>query len=200
MRLFALAAAATAVVVLAGGCSEVSWEEHKQAKYEQNMDMLVQRPSLEEIEARYTAMQEEMKTAVVAVAPQVAWETSDELRLDGCSGELSGSGASRVKFPTWTWTWSATDQEWAAMLDAVASVASRYGFSDPNTVAGEPGNRDVRLYNEFEGQVTFGYYTNLILGVQSGCHVRQQNIEKYLAGDREAPEHGPRPKPTSSGG
>ncbi|QNG20928.1 hypothetical protein G4H71_09035 [Rhodococcus triatomae] len=168
----------------------MSWEEHKQVKFEQNMGLLVQRPSLEEIEARYAAMQEEMKASVVAVAPQVEWSTSDEVRQGLCSGELSGSRATEIKFPTWMWMWTSADQEWPAMLDAVSSVASRYGFTDPNTVAGQSGNRDVRLYDEFGGQVRFGYNVNLTLSVHSGCHVRQEAKDRFLSGDTSAPSYG----------
>lgn len=164
----------------------MSRDELWQMRYEKQMNQLIQRPSIEDAEARYTQMQEEIKASVTAVVPSVQWQARREPGLSNCA-EFTTTWAQNVRMPLWGAKGSIPEDLWPEALTAVAKVTSRYGFTNPSHTVDRPGDHDVRMAGDFGGYLDFGFRVDVTLGIHAGCYLPQNLKSEYLAGNTTRP-------------
>lgn len=131
---------------------------------------LTDRPSSDTTVARYITLQTEIRDAVSSVVPTVAWEQDRNGGRSLCSEGEIGDGGQIVTLQPWGAEGGVPDEQWPAVVDAVAAVAAPYEFGDLFAVVDRPGDHQVQLRGLYGATIDLGTKVNLVLTVTTGCH------------------------------
>lgn len=163
------AALLVAVLSLAAACSTTTTTGGTDVD---PMTELQSRPSYEDTVATYTTMDQEIRDAVTAAVPTVAWILERGARSAGCSEPFDNLGGRSTGLDSYGAPGAIPDDEWPAALAAAEAVAQRYGFDDTATVVDEPGNHQVRFSSSTDlAYVNLGTVVNVVLSTFTGCHL-----------------------------
>lgn len=162
-------AAALVVLLLATGCSA---ERDPVADEATQNAALRERPSLEQEQARLTAVQDQVRGALSTRLGLTAW-SEKEGGGAGCADHPDSDGFT-VFLPGWLLTGGVPDAVWDEAVAIVEEVAGPAGFGKAETVIDQPGEHDVILRGERESRLTFGTALDATLRFEVGCHLSER--------------------------
>lgn len=151
---------------------------------EEQFATLMQRPDIEEAQARYLRMLAAIRDEMVAGFGIAAWRPAE----GGPSGSACGADFPDVgadgevrRFSSGMSPGNLPDDKWPAAVAEVAEIAATYGFAAPRVVVDRPGDHEVSLRDDYGAELLFGTARNTTLSVSTGCHLTKS------AHDRGAP-------------
>ena len=143
-------------------------------------ERLAARPTFEQVTTEYTAMLDEMRRALTAVTPSLAWRTPAAARDGGsfCSPPYTKiAGAESAVFDSGDADRGIPDADWPAAVRAVDEIARRYGFRDPAAITppagtdGGPAKKRTNWTGPYDESLEFGSYLGTILSVYGSCYL-----------------------------
>jgi len=144
---------------------------------QQQFDQLMQRPSLEEISARYEEMRQKIADSLTQNFRISDWNKGDEQpSSDGCGSDYSVHPWDGRTFypPTWSSKTPVTYNQWQRAKSDVVGVARKYGFNAVSLSIDQPNNMTLKLTDSYGGNFTFGSTVNTILSFRTGCHLTDE--------------------------
>jgi len=144
---------------------------------QQQFDQLMQRPSLEEITARYEEMRQKISDSLAQKFGVAEWGKRDSPPdTGGCAPEYSVDSWDAGKYYAQIW-YSKTPiayAQWSQAKSAVSEIAGSYGFSTVALAIDKPGDMDLELNDSYGGKLTFGSAVNTSLSFRTGCHLTDE--------------------------
>ncbi|MEU6266605.1 LppA family lipoprotein [Saccharopolyspora shandongensis] len=140
------------------------------------LSMLRQRPSMEEITARYEEMRQKLRDRLSAdLGLATPWINKGDFGQAACEGkELSHvDGAEQHSLERWTFEGNIPDDQWERAQQIGIDVTKEYGFKELEIVVNRPGDHKVEMRDEFGAQLQFGTKVNTVLSLRTGCHLLQ---------------------------
>ena len=160
---------AALLVLLLTGCS--AERDPVADKLSQNA-ALRERPSLEQEQARLTAVQDQVREALAARLGLTAWSLMEGGGA-GCA-DYPDSDGSTTFLPFQVLADGVPDAVWDQAITIVEEVAGPAGFAKAETVVDEPGQHNVVLFGERESRLTLGSILDATLSVDAGCHLPER--------------------------
>ncbi|MBB5153423.1 LppA family lipoprotein [Saccharopolyspora phatthalungensis] len=140
------------------------------------LSMLRQRPSMEEITARYEEMQQKLRDRLSAgLGLGARWADQGDPGQAACQGqELSHvDGAEEHSLDTWIYEGNIPDDQWARAQQIAIDVTKEYGFKELEVVVNRPGDHKVEIRDDFGAALQFGTAVNTVMSLRTGCHLLQ---------------------------
>ena len=141
-------------------------------RLEQNA-VLRERPSLEQEQARVTAVQDQILEALGTRLGLTAWSQVDGADSAGCA-DYPDSDGSTTFLPLMALSGGVPDAVWDQAVAIVEEVAGPAGFGKAETVVDRAGQHQVILSGERESRLTFGTIQDATLGLEAGCHLPER--------------------------
>ena len=141
-------------------------------RLEQNA-VLRERPSLEQEQARLTAVQDQILEALSTRLGLTAWSQADEGNASRC-GDYPDSDGFSASLPMQALTGGVPDAAWDRAVAIIEEVAGPAGFGQTDTVVDLPGEHEVVLTGERESRLRFGTALNATLRFEVGCHLSER--------------------------
>ena len=142
------------------------------------------RPTLEQEQARLTAVGEQVRDALSSRLGLSMWSQADPGNAAGCGDDPDSDGF--VAFlPLLALTGGVPDGQWNQAVTVVEEVAGGAGFGKAERVVDQPGQHEVVLRGERESLLRFGTTLDATLRLETGCHLPQAPPKAFSAqGDR----------------
>ncbi len=157
---------AALMAALVAGCGTGLSEEQMADKRAE----LAQRPSIEEISARYEQMLDWVRERLSVELGPFQWVNRETGRGSGCSGDFTNLGGVSRFLDRWTYEGNIPDAQWDRAVQIVAEVTREYGFGQPKHVVDQPGNHQVGGFDNYGGSYTFRTRGYTILAAETNCH------------------------------
>jgi hypothetical protein len=169
MRLFVLVCA---ILLLVGACDSKGGSMSKDEQFAE----LLKRPDLEQTEADSRKMLDEIRSELVSRIGIAPWEPGKGEAYTGsaCAEFPNLSGAEKRRFSSGRSPGNLPDAKWAAAVDLVKSITSRYGFKEPGIVVDRPSDHEVTFRNDYGAELWFGTAVNTTLSLTTGCHLTRE--------------------------
>lgn len=136
--------------------------------------MLRERPSLEQEQARLTAVRDEVRNSLADRLGLTEWSQPDQGNAAGCADYPDSDG--RTAFlPLLALSGGVPDATWDQAVTVVEDVAGGAGFGPAETVVDRPGQHEVVLRGERESLLRFGTLQNATLRLEAGCHLPERD-------------------------
>ncbi|QUH00272.1 hypothetical protein HUO13_05095 [Saccharopolyspora erythraea] len=133
---------------------------------------LQQRPSIEEVTARYDQMQRELRERLSAEIGSLSWTPREPMSNAGCADFPNLGGETRM-LESWRSSGNLPDANWPRAVRVVGEVTARYGFGAVEVVVDRPGDHQITATDQYGGSYLFGTAKNTLLTVSTGCHLPQ---------------------------
>lgn len=172
--------AALALAVLAPGCASAGSER---GNMDQQLATLAQRPTIEQITARYEEMQARLRDRLSAEVGPLQWVKRESAGRAGCADFPDLEGESRT-LDRWASEGNLPDAQWERAVAIAAEVTGEYGFSAPEAIVDRPGDHEITGSDPYGGGYQLGTARNTVLMVSTGCHLP---ADKHPAADSPAP-------------
>ncbi len=131
---------------------------------------LRERPSLEQEQARLTAVQNQVREALSTRLGLTTWSQVDGADSAGCADYPDSDGSTSF-MPGWVLTDGVPDAVWDQAVAIVEEIAGPAGFRKAETVIDQPGQHNVILRGERESVLTLGSILDATLRLEAGCHL-----------------------------
>ncbi|KAA5837115.1 LppA family lipoprotein [Saccharopolyspora hirsuta] len=141
---------------------------------EDQTSTLQERPSMEEITARYEEMQQKIRdrfTAELGLA--TPWIDDGDPGQAGCGEFPDTPEAEKHTLNRWLYEGNIPDDQWPRALQIADEVAAEYGFVERQVILDRPGNHKIEIRDRFGGWLQLGTNVNTVLRVRTGCHLVQ---------------------------
>ncbi|MCI2417705.1 LppA family lipoprotein [Saccharopolyspora sp. K220] len=161
--------------LLIGGCASRP-ESSDGGSMEDPRSVLQQRPSMEDVTARYEEMQQKLRDRLSAeLGLATPWENDGDIGEAACQGEEFSQidGAEEHSLARWVYRGSIPDSQWAQAERIADEVSSEYGFVEREVVVNRPADHKVEIRDGFGAALQFGTAVNTILSLRTGCHLLQ---------------------------
>ncbi|GAA0531381.1 hypothetical protein GCM10011581_04640 [Saccharopolyspora subtropica] len=159
--------------LLAVGCADQPGDPLDDGE-EVDAQTLQQRPSMEEVTARYEQMQQKLRDRLSAdLGLTTAWVDDGESGSSGCKEAPDVPGAEKHSLNIWTYHGNIPDSQWPQAQRIATEVAGEYGFGAPEVILDRPGEHNIVLHDSFGADLDFATSTNTIMRVHTGCHLLQ---------------------------
>jgi hypothetical protein len=158
--------------LLATGCST----EPRPTQGENMQDhraTLQQRPSIEEITARYNQMQQKLRDRLSTEIGSLTWSVSDPLSRAGCADFTDVQEAESRVLDSWKSEGNLPDADWPRAVAILREVTAEYGFAEPEAIVDRPSDHEVQASDGFGARYQFGTANNTLLMLSTGCHLPQ---------------------------
>ncbi|MGH3980314.1 MAG: LppA family lipoprotein [Pseudonocardiaceae bacterium] len=162
--LAATLATITAFLVACGG-GERSGDEMADRQAE-----LAQRPSSEDIAARYEEMSQRIVERLSAELGGIQFAKRDDGRSVECGGDFSDLGGEVRYLDRWLAQGTIPESQWDQAAMIVAEMTSEYGFGEPNVIVDRQGDHQITGLDPYAASYRFGTAANTLLSVTTGCH------------------------------
>lgn len=158
---------AVSAAVLLAGCA-VAWGPS--SDQEEQVDVVVVgRPGLEQVVARYEEMQQRIRDRLDAELGPFAWEQPRPESRSPCGAQASDGV--RVFMAVWRFDGNVPDQDWPRAHDIVTAVAAEYGFTTTGMQIDTPGHhRTTAADSTLDALFDFRTQVNTLMQVTTGCH------------------------------
>ncbi|WP_406692644.1 LppA family lipoprotein [Saccharopolyspora sp. ID03-671] len=157
--------------LLTTGCADNAGDPFDD-KDEMDVETLQQRPSMDEITARYGDMQAQLRDRLSSELGLGAdWIDEGDFLRAGCKGSDLPATAEQHSLNRWAYRGQIPDDQWARAQQIVADVAGGSGFGAPEVVLDRPGNHRIVLTDSFGAELSFGTKVHTTLQVRTGCHL-----------------------------
>ena len=165
-----LAAALLVLLLLLTSCSD---ERDPVADKATQNAALRERPSLEQEQARLTAVQDQVLKALADRLGLTAWSQGDEGNASRCGNYPDSDGYS-ASLPMQVLTGGVPDASWDRAVAIIEEVAGPAGFGGTDTVVDQPGEHEVVLRGDRESFLRFGTALDATLRIRAGCHLSER--------------------------
>lgn len=155
------------LAVLAAGCANQTPEG---GTVQEQQATLAQRPTIDEITARYERMQAELRQRLVSEIGISEWVKRSELTGSGCGDFPDLPNAESRSLGNWRSEGNLPDARWPQAQAIVTEVTGRYGFA-PDFVVDRPNDHTIIGIDQYGASYEFGTAVNTVLGVSTGCHL-----------------------------
>ena len=166
----ALLIAAVGVLLAACGAPPAPTDE---GPMEDPKASLQQRPSIEEMSARYGQMQQRLRDRLAAEVGATSWEVSAPVSRAGCTEHPDVHEAESWVLDSWKSAGNLPDADWTRAVTIVGDVTGEYGFGAPETIVDRPGDHEITAKDSYGAVYQFGTASNTMLMVSTGCHLLQ---------------------------
>ncbi|GAA0513752.1 hypothetical protein GCM10011581_04620 [Saccharopolyspora subtropica] len=154
--------------LLAAGCTGPS----DGGNVSDQLSVLQQRPSMEEITARYEEMQQKLRDRLSAdLGLPTPWVNEGGFGEAGCSEFPGIDGAEKHSLDLWLHEGNIPDAQWPQAQQIAVEVTREYGFTELEVIVDRPADHKVELRDGFGAQLHFGTAVNTIISVRTGCHL-----------------------------
>lgn len=136
---------------------------------EEQKAMLAQRPTIDEITARYERMQAELRRRLANEIGISEWVKDTDGNASGCS-DYPGIGGKSCGLGNWSSEGNLPDAQWPQAQAIATEVTGRYGFAPPEVVVNRPGDHFIVGTDQYGATYDFGTAVNTVLSVATGCH------------------------------
>lgn len=159
-------------VLLMSGCTD---DEGDPVAEELSRNAALQkRPTLEQEQARLTAVRDQVRDALASRTGLTAWSERDNGNAAGCA-EYPESDGYTAFLPSLLLAGGVPDQQWAEAVKVVEEVAGASGFGPAEVVVDRPGQHQIVLSGERESRLSFGTTKNATLRLEAGCHLPERD-------------------------
>ncbi|ALG11177.1 hypothetical protein AOZ06_33690 [Kibdelosporangium phytohabitans] len=154
-------------LLLVGACDSKGGSMTKDEQFAE----LMKRPDIEQIEADYLKLLEDIRTELVARTGIAQWVPKDEpITGSGC-GDFPGIGGNVRRYSSGHSPGNLPDAKWQDAVELVESIAGRQGFKLHGAVVDRPDDHEVTLGNDYGAELLFGTAANTTLSISTGCHL-----------------------------
>lgn len=171
----ALTALVCAATLLLSGCDS---EKAKDDQVNAYFSELMQRPDIEQMQADYLAMLEEIRGRLVKDIGIESFipDPDGPISASACPGDLSAlsSDAEVRRYRSGRSPGNISDADWPRALKLVAEVAAEQGFDTVTPVIDKPGDHEVAISHPYGAELIFGTAKNTILSLSTGCHLTRE--------------------------
>ncbi|MGP4019239.1 LppA family lipoprotein [Saccharopolyspora sp. 5N708] len=159
--------------LLVGGCASEP-EPSDGGSMEDQRSVLQQRPSMEEVTAKYEEMQQKLRDRLSAeLGLATAWVNDGDAGEAGCAEFPDVAGAEKHSLDRWLYQGNISDSQWPQAERIADEVSSEYGFTEREVVVDRPADHKVEIRDDFGAALQFGTAVNTILSLRTGCHLLQ---------------------------
>ncbi|MGH3938552.1 MAG: LppA family lipoprotein [Pseudonocardiaceae bacterium] len=139
-----------------------------------NMDeqlaMLAQRPTIEDIKVTYEDMQARLRDRLAAEVGPLQWINRENFSGAGCA-DFPNIGGQSLTLNGWKSEGNLPDGRWDQAVRIVAEVTGEYGFGTPQVLVDRPSDHEITATDQYGGHYLFGTAVNTVLLVSTGCHL-----------------------------
>ncbi|MEK8073571.1 LppA family lipoprotein [Rhodococcoides navarretei] len=134
---------------------------------------LKQRPGRQSVvEPKFEQMQEDIKAAISALVPGLEWSTTRTRSESPCSAPYSNTPGIEVKLLPYSSDTPIPPDRWAAVLEAVDSIAVANGFDGVDLNREDEQRRSVSMRDADGGRILLGAGGRTALMITTGCYLR----------------------------
>jgi hypothetical protein len=155
------------IAALAAGCAG----QPEGGDMDEQQATLAQRPTIDEIAARYKRMQAELRQRLADEVGVSPWRTISELIGSGCGDFPDVPTAESRSLASWGSDGNLPDARWPQALAIITEVTGNYGFAPPEIIVDRPGDHVIVGVDQYGATYDFGAALNTSLGVSTGCHL-----------------------------
>lgn len=134
--------------------------------------VLQQRPSIEEISARYRQMQQRARDLLDHHLGPLGWSVVEPETQQDCPAFPDIDEAESRVLESWRAAEAITDSNWPEAVRIMQSITSEYGFGEPEIIVNRTGDHEIIANDSYGGVYSFGTATGTELTVTTGCHLR----------------------------
>jgi hypothetical protein len=162
------------LLVLCGACGPGADQKGGSMPKSEQFTTLLQRPDIEQMQARYLAMMEQIRSELVSRLDVAEWQPDEGgVSGSGCGADFPDVGADGEvrRYSSGFSPGNIPDDKWPAAVEMVADIARTNGFADPLVVVDRPGDHEVSMRDGYGAELLFGTARNTTLSVSTGCHL-----------------------------
>lgn len=146
---------------------------------EEQEAQLINRPSIEEISARYSEMDTRLQQELSRVYPSMRWEKGQDITRAGCADfDAFADTAEGWTLAIWVAEGNIPDAAWPRAEQVFAQVTGEFGFGPPRVLADRPAQHDVTTSDQYGATYTFGTGKRTTFSGSTGCHLPQAEKDK----------------------
>lgn len=135
---------------------------------------LQERPTLEQEQARLTAVRDETRDALSSQLGLTAGSQPDQGNAAGCADYPDSSGYTAF-LPLLLLSGGVPDTDWDEAVAVVEQVAGKAGFGRAETVVDQPGQHEVVLRGDRGSLLRFSSIEDATLHLETGCHLPERD-------------------------
>lgn len=133
--------------------------------------MLRERPSIEDVSARYRQMQQRLRDLLDEAVGPLGWTLIEPALTQRCPTFPAVDEAESRVLESWRAPRTIGDDDWPWAARVVESVTGQYGFSRPEIIVNRSGDHEITGNDTYGAVYSFGTATGTELGVTTGCHL-----------------------------
>jgi hypothetical protein len=139
---------------------------------------LQRRPTFEAASAEYTAMLDEMRTALTQINPALRWTSpKTTARGNGCLPPFDDvKAAASAIVDTGGADGNVSVADWPKALTALTEIAARHRFTHVQVLVADASRHVVVFKDDWGGSVELGSQIDTSLGVISGCFIQEHPV------------------------
>ena len=121
------------------------------------------------------ALLAEVRTALSAVNPSLAWRTPEPVVDSGslCKEPFDQvEGAGTLNLTSGGALGAISDADWPRAWAAVKEVAAKRGYGDEHTLKDEPGGHQMSVYDEDGSELSVGTGVNTVATIYGACYLK----------------------------
>lgn len=135
----------------------------------------MQRPTIEHVTEKYSAMQEKVRTTLEREYPSLDFvEDPDSGTVGGCGSaypSIDRRTAQSRNLTMWVAEHSLSEKDWAGALKTVRGIVAGNGLTNFHVYKNKSADHDVVMSNQHGDQLHFSSAKNTVLAVMSGCYL-----------------------------
>ncbi|MGW0892675.1 LppA family lipoprotein [Saccharopolyspora sp. NPDC002578] len=140
---------------------------------------LVRRPSIEEVNQKYSDMDTRLQQQLSANFPWMRWEKIRDLNRAGCADfDAFKDVAEGWTLGVWGTEGNIPDTDWARAEQIFAEVSGEFGFTPPRTIVDRPADHEITSSDQYGATYNFGTGKRTTFSGSTGCHLPQAEKDK----------------------
>ena len=130
------------------------------------------RPSIEEISAQYSQLQQRIRDRPDHELGPLSWVKTEPVTRAGCAGFPDVPEAEVWELESWQVPENLPDAFWPRAVDIVRQLSREYGFGEPEVVVNRSGDHEITANDEYGAVYRFSTSDHTVLSIVTGCHLR----------------------------
>ncbi|MFC7343197.1 LppA family lipoprotein [Saccharopolyspora griseoalba] len=132
---------------------------------------LRQRPSIEDVSARYRQMQRRLRDLLDEAVGPLGWTVIEPELAQPCSTFPAIDEAQSRVLERWRAPRTISDDDWPRAARVVEAVTGEFEFTAPEVVVNRTGDHEITGNDTYGAVYSFGTATGTELGITTGCHL-----------------------------
>jgi hypothetical protein len=157
------------------GCSLLRTESPYQVddkKLAQLEEQVRHWPSLEDTEQHVAAAIQEIAQAITTRLPQLQFAQNRPRSQGGCQGGYGATHGLMMYLGNVVADGPIPDDAWPDVLADARRIAATYGITEIETRVDNPGQHNVRLYDDTWNEIIVGYSKATVISGTTGCRLK----------------------------